>query len=117
MLRPRAATSFLVFFVMHSATTELYPLSLPTLFRSLSALQTDAAALRRYCLDITEGSSVATDRKSTRLNSSHLGISDAVFCLKKKSTAVLGDADDVGLDHRDVQDTIEVVPALREERR
>src|ERR1035438_10781492 len=26
-----------------------------------------------------------TDRKSTRLNSSHLGISYAVFCLKKKS--------------------------------
>src|SRR5262245_27861937 len=27
-----------------------------------------------------------TDRKSTRLNSSHLGISYAVFCLKKKIT-------------------------------
>src|SRR5256885_13323003 len=27
-----------------------------------------------------------TDRKSTRLNSSHLVISYAVFCLKKKST-------------------------------
>src|SRR5438045_6329078 len=27
-----------------------------------------------------------TDRKSTRLNSSHLGISYAVFCLKKKKT-------------------------------
>src|ERR1039458_10729893 len=27
---------------------------------------------------------VLTDRKSTRLNSSHLGISYAVFCLKKK---------------------------------
>src|SRR5205814_10660121 len=27
----------------------------------------------------------ATDRKSTRLNSSHLGISYAVFCLEKKS--------------------------------
>src|SRR5258705_4976032 len=27
------------------------------------------------------------DRKSTRLNSSHLGISYAVFCLKKKTTA------------------------------
>src|SRR5262245_65364670 len=27
----------------------------------------------------------AADRKSTRLNSSHLGISYAVFCLKKKS--------------------------------
>src|SRR5205814_10544479 len=26
------------------------------------------------------------DRKSTRLNSSHLGISYAVFCLKKKNT-------------------------------
>src|SRR5262245_64634790 len=29
---------------------------------------------------------VALDRKSTRLNSSHLGISYAVFCLKKKKT-------------------------------
>src|SRR5262245_65322568 len=28
----------------------------------------------------------AQDRKSTRLNSSHLGISYAVFCLKKKKT-------------------------------
>src|SRR5262245_63393941 len=30
---------------------------------------------------------VLGDRKSTRLNSSHLGISYAVFCLKKKTTA------------------------------
>src|SRR5205814_10372320 len=29
-------------------------------------------------------SAAAPDRKSTRLNSSHLGISYAVFCLKKK---------------------------------
>src|SRR5947199_439201 len=29
--------------------------------------------------------SFAGDRKSTRLNSSHLGISYAVFCLKKKT--------------------------------
>src|SRR5437899_10553537 len=29
--------------------------------------------------------STAADRKSTRLNSSHLGISYAVFCLKKKN--------------------------------
>src|SRR5437899_5169363 len=28
------------------------------------------------------------DRKSTRLNSSHLGISYAVFCLKKKTSVV-----------------------------
>src|SRR5699024_12705757 len=32
--------------------------------------------------DITEG-----DRKSTRLNSSHVSISYAVFCLKKKNRA------------------------------
>src|SRR5437899_7397128 len=31
----------------------------------------------------------ASDRKSTRLNSSHLGISYAVFCLKKKITMEL----------------------------
>src|SRR5437899_8416777 len=31
----------------------------------------------------------AEDRKSTRLNSSHLGISYAVFCLKKKKQDIL----------------------------
>src|SRR5205814_8444030 len=30
------------------------------------------------------GTTFTADRKSTRLNSSHLGISYAVFCLKKK---------------------------------
>src|SRR5437764_2534592 len=34
----------------------------------------------------TAQSDVATDRKSTRLNSSHRCISYAVFCLKKKKT-------------------------------
>src|SRR5437899_6547782 len=33
---------------------------------------------------LTYSASLARDRKSTRLNSSHLGISYAVFCLKKK---------------------------------
>src|SRR5437899_4316210 len=31
------------------------------------------------------GGNFSEDRKSTRLNSSHLGISYAVFCLKKKN--------------------------------
>src|SRR5205814_9440863 len=31
------------------------------------------------------------DRKSTRLNSSHLGISYAVFCLKKKKKTIMTD--------------------------
>src|SRR6478735_1229793 len=34
----------------------------------------------------------AGDRKSTRLNSSHLVISYAVFCLKKKNILVLGNS-------------------------
>src|SRR5438045_5910568 len=33
---------------------------------------------------VAAGRTLHLDRKSTRLNSSHLGISDAVFCLKKK---------------------------------
>src|SRR5262245_63026221 len=34
---------------------------------------------------LSEMSRLMEDRKSTRLNSSHLGISYAVFCLKKKN--------------------------------
>src|SRR5205814_10111891 len=34
------------------------------------------------------GARFRIDRKSTRLNSSHLGISYAVFCLKKKKTEI-----------------------------
>src|SRR5256885_7210516 len=40
-----------------------------------------AANFLRY---VREGFYSGTDRKSTRLNSSHLVISYAVFCLKKK---------------------------------
>src|SRR5437899_5772204 len=42
----------------------------------------------------TRVSAAAADRKSTRLNSSHLGISYAVFCLKKKSAAIRRERDD-----------------------
>src|SRR5207253_9228276 len=34
-----------------------------------------------------QGASLPGDRKSTRLNSSHVAISYAVFCLKKKTTS------------------------------
>src|SRR5437899_10123055 len=46
---------------------------------NLAALDSDA-----WRVVIAAMSAVALDRKSTRLNSSHLGISYAVFCLKKK---------------------------------
>src|SRR5256885_5853437 len=35
---------------------------------------------------VLDAAGIQTDRKSTRLNSSHLVISYAVFCLKKKNT-------------------------------
>src|SRR5258705_5939686 len=55
-------------------------------FATLMPACTDSSLIRSS----TSGSAVRgttpswTDRKSTRLNSSHLGISYAVFCLKKK---------------------------------
>src|SRR5437868_7346875 len=36
----------------------------------------------------TSARSIGIDRKSTRLNSSHVSISYAVFCLKKKKTII-----------------------------
>src|SRR5260221_5301424 len=49
-----------------------------------------ADGLRRAHAEIVElRRDHALDRKSTRLNSSHTVISYAVFCLKKKRTAIL----------------------------
>src|SRR5258705_3747527 len=45
----------------------------------------DIAASERNMAAANAQIGIATDRKSTRLNSSHLGISYAVFCLKKKN--------------------------------
>src|SRR5690242_21522528 len=42
------------------------------------------AHARVKSIDITDASKAPGDRKSTRLNSSHMSISYAVFCLKKK---------------------------------
>src|SRR5690625_5508857 len=39
--------------------------------------------------DALSGNRSQSDRKSTRLNSSHVAISYAVFCLKKKNTTIL----------------------------
>src|SRR5690349_15961560 len=41
-------------------------------------------------LSYTGGAALMADRKSTRLNSSHVEISYAVFCLKKKRREVMG---------------------------
>src|SRR5947199_3927144 len=74
------------FFFNDTATTEIYTLSLhdalpisapdPGLARLVVAAgRSERDGRRRHPVG---------DRKSTRLNSSHLGISYAVFCLKKK---------------------------------
>src|SRR5438045_9794010 len=79
-------SSFLYFFflmIRRPPRSTLFPYT--TLFRSTRRpsgdrgfRDQDAEAAPESC-----GSELG-DRKSTRLNSSHLGISYAVFCLKKK---------------------------------
>src|SRR2546426_3948200 len=56
-----------------------------TLFRSLVPTINSAVALWAFGHLYKNGARVTEDRKSTRLNSSHLVISYAVFCLKKKT--------------------------------
>src|SRR5437899_7859684 len=73
---------FLFFFFFNDpSTTEIYTLSLHDALPILFHRRVDAVekALHQPREEADEG-----DRKSTRLNSSHLGISYAVFCLKKK---------------------------------
>src|ERR1039457_1908032 len=48
-------------------------------------------------LTVLSGGATIPDRKSTRLNSSHLVISYAVFCLKKKNRLEAADHDKVRL--------------------
>src|SRR5256885_908213 len=62
--------------------------------RSLERQRALAKVLERNCLERLDlpGRPMghrAGDRKSTRLNSSHLVISYAVFCLKKKKKSIL----------------------------
>src|SRR5438477_4759479 len=78
---------FFIFFFNDTATTEIYTLSLhdalpiyfpaakPRIVRIASRISATLVGLRPMS---------RTDRKSTRLNSSHMSISYAVFCLKKK---------------------------------
>src|SRR5262245_64246902 len=69
-----------IFFVFNdTATTEIYTLSLHDALPILRVSWGCHSPGRCHPL-LRE-----RDRKSTRLNSSHLGISYAVFCLKKKN--------------------------------
>src|SRR5437899_11997325 len=78
---------FFFFFLMirRPPRSTLFPYT--TLFRSsavgLPSRRSPPAGFPVRC-GSPNASSRSSDRKSTRLNSSHLGISYAVFCLKKK---------------------------------
>src|SRR2546430_10011978 len=79
------------FFFNDTATTEIYTLSL----HDALPISLVAATALACLITFSSGGLVptrhanpflSTDRKSTRLNSSHSQISYAVFCLKKKIT-------------------------------
>src|SRR5438309_5265279 len=81
--RSSTQCSFFIFFFNDTATTEIYTLSLH------DALPILAPVAKTPFGSEPQGRRQApkpraTDRKSTRLNSSHSSISYAVFCLKKK---------------------------------
>src|SRR3712207_8125058 len=103
----------LCFFFNDTATTEIYTLSLHDalpifskarglLGRTLGLVGTGqigrevATRARAFGMRVVAWSrslTDETDRKSTRLNSSHANISYAVFCLKKKKSRVISPVD------------------------
>src|SRR5438067_10178081 len=82
---------FLFFFFNDTAPTEIYTLSLhdalPIGFPppgNATRVASGCSAFHRRIAGSSFSGTVKLDRKSTRLNSSHVSISYAVFCLKKK---------------------------------
>src|SRR5438034_7320791 len=88
-------------FFNDTATTEIYTLSLHDALPIFKLKSTRSVTSKPVCRNLVEnakqlseshqgqnepgpGSQTTSDRKSTRLNSSHTVISYAVFCLKKK---------------------------------
>src|SRR5215208_7451548 len=74
------ARSLFLFFFNDTATTEIYTLSLHDALPISPRWASRARRLARPAPGYRR-----RDRKSTRLNSSHVAISYAVFCLKKKN--------------------------------
>src|SRR2546430_9096913 len=72
------------FFFNDTATTEIYTLSLHD---ALPISPSRDPRPRHLLADLAKVDRFGSDRKSTRLNSSHSHISYAVFCLKKKNAA------------------------------
>src|SRR2546426_8902357 len=75
---------FIFFFFNDTATTEIYTLSLHDALPIWAGKSIGLQRIPAHRLAEGDALGFAGDRKSTRLNSSHLVISYAVFCLKKK---------------------------------
>src|SRR2546429_6353422 len=79
---------FFFLMIRRPPRSTLFPYT--TLFRSIAGYTVDAEVnpflgVRGVRLSLLHRQVLSTDRKSTRLNSSHGYISYAVFCLKKKN--------------------------------
>src|SRR5437773_8465292 len=89
---------FFFFFLMirRPPRSTLFPYT--TLFRSQDRRKTRQVSWKEARLALAHqpgsvtpifGATLGRDRKSTRLNSSHITISYAVFCLKKKKKQII----------------------------
>src|SRR3712207_7639240 len=83
--------TFFFLMIRRPPRSTLFPYT--TLFRSVAGIKTMAKKVdggyvvngsKTYITNGVRADFLVTDRKSTRLNSSHANISYAVFCLKKK---------------------------------
>src|SRR5438477_8370807 len=84
-------SSFFFLVIRRPPRSTLFPYT--TLFRSVVLSQETRQSAEMVVVAVAEnqrievlGCNPEQDRKSTRLNSSHMSISYAVFCLKKKKT-------------------------------
>src|SRR3989442_14012867 len=88
---PRRSFQLIFFFFNDTATTEIYTLSLHDALPIYGSFSFNGSLTNDSMVDFLIGrpNSVnqanRSDRKSTRLNSSHVRISYAVFCLKKNT--------------------------------
>src|SRR5947209_10959820 len=83
----KPSKQLILFFFMDPVTSDIYTLSLHDALpisprRPISPVPTRTGS---WSSARSRTGASATDRKSTRLNSSHANISYAVFCLKKKN--------------------------------
>src|SRR5437870_8108793 len=96
--RPPRSTLFPYTTLFRSVKEEDEPLTLPGISKQVPSAHLQVAgvsglltSLANCCCPLPGDEIVGfiRDRKSTRLNSSHVAISYAVFCLKKKNIKIL----------------------------